>query len=256
MPGRAAELFLGALLLGPATLLCGPAAAQPRQPPPAINASSDPLPILDREQVQSTVAALQVAVQDAIQRGQRSVAAVARQRLSDPNQFNPAQQRIWDAGPASPEFAPQEYAGGIVVGSSGLILTAYHSLGDPAQNRYWVWLPQRREPLLARGVKAADPWLDLAVLEVEADGLTPVVWGDADQAFKGQFVVALSNPVAQARDGQPSAAWGIIANLRRSAPLVSARPETGGRETLHHFGTLLETDLRICPWPAEAHCSI
>jgi serine protease Do len=57
----------------------------------------------------------------------------------------------------------------------------------------------------------------------------------------------LGNPYAIARDGQPSAAWGIVSNVQRQAPAPRAatRPGAEGRETLHHWGTLLQTDARL-----------
>jgi S1-C subfamily serine protease len=39
-----------------------------------------------------------------------------------------------------------------------------------------VWIS--RKPYAAK-LKAADPWLDLAVLQVAADGLSPITLGDA-----------------------------------------------------------------------------
>ena len=105
-----------------------------------------------------------------------------------------------------------------------------------------------RASRIAAKVKAADPWLDLAVLEIEAErprSRSP--FGDARDLKKGQFVIALGNPYAIARDGQPSAAWGIVSQSasgkrRRREP---ARGPASGRETLHHWGTLIQTDARL-----------
>ena len=76
--------------------------------------------------------------------------------------------------------------------------------------------------------------------------LQPITFGDAATLKKGQIVIALGNPYAIARDGQPSASWGIISNLQRQAPSPrdGTRP-SDGRETLHHFGTLIQTDARL-----------
>jgi serine protease Do len=145
--------------------------------------------------------------------------------------------------PTDPDFVPNEYATGIVVGAGGLILTNYHVLGDANQCDYFVWIERR--PYQAR-IKAEDPWMDLAVLEIDAQGLTPIAFGDASALKKGQLVVVLGNPYAIARDGEVSAARGIIANLHRPAPPLSEGPEAApGRPTLHHYGTLLQTDVKL-----------
>ena len=59
-------------------------------------------------------------------------------------------------------------------------------------------------------------------INVQED-LTPIKFGDAANLKKGQIVVTLGNPYAIARDGQVSASWGIIANLRRKAPPKSTK---------------------------------
>jgi serine protease Do len=94
-------------------------------------------------------------------------------------------------------------------------------------------------------VEAADPWLDLAVLRIAADDLKPIQFGDAGKLKKGQLVVALGNPHAIARDGEVSASWGIISNLKRAAPPLAGVDPPGDKDTLHHYGTLIQTDARL-----------
>jgi serine protease Do len=128
------------------------------------------------------------------------------------------------------------------IDAKGLIVTNYHVLGDIKTADYYVWLS--RKPYPAK-VKAADPWLDLAVLQIDAE-LRPVALGDGGSLKKGQFVIALGNPYAIARDGQPSATWGMVSNLARQAPSPrNATRPAAGRETLHHWGTLIQTDARL-----------
>jgi serine protease Do len=193
------------------------------------------------------VLAVERVLTGAIARAEPSVVAIARVRRGpaagavDPagRLVIPAQRR----DPTDPDFVPQEYATGVVVGAAGLILTNYHVLGDPAQCDYYVWI--QRRPYQAR-VKAEDPWMDLAVLEIDAQGLTPITLGDASELKKGQLAIVLGNPYAMAKDGEPSAARGIIANLHRPAPPLSeSRDAAPGRPTLHHYGTLIQTDVKL-----------
>ena len=45
------------------------------------------------------------------------------------------------------------------------------------------------------------------------------------------------------RRGSPSASWGIISNVRRRAPGPAREEERA--KTLHHYGTLIQTDARL-----------
>ncbi len=190
--------------------------------------------------------ALEKAIVSSIAKAERSVVAIARGK------------NILDL--RDPDFIPTEFATGVVVDKSGLILTNYHVLGNlKAEKRpvYAVWLGRRA---FQATVKAADPSLDLAVLEIKQDPkngssgepFVPIKFGSTKGLRKGQLVIALGNPHAIARDGQVSATWGIISNLSRMAPPVPAvepvpafdRPKVR-KPTIHHFGTLIQTDARL-----------
>jgi serine protease Do len=187
----------------------------------------------------AAAAALETLLVDTIAKAERSVVAVARIRNSDGALDDEA--RAQDA--TQPDFVPDGFGSGVVVDAKGLILTNYHVLGDRERSTYYVWV--QRKPYRAK-VKAADPWLDLAVLSIEATDLLPLTFGHGNELKKGQIVVALGNPYAIARDGQPSATYGIVANLLRPAPRPQEAAERGeGRETLHHYGNLIQTDCRL-----------
>lgn len=195
---------------------------------------------------------LERALVDAIERCEKSVVAIARVRKVDspgteelstllPSTLAPGLLR--DTSPLSPEFVPNDYASGVVIDSAGLVLTTYHVLGDLQKSDFYVW--SQRRPFRAT-VISADPWYDLAVLRIDVKDLSPITFGDAQQVRKGQLVVALGNPQAIARDGEASASWGIVSNLLRRAPLLPDRSsDTGARDTLHHYGTLIQTDARL-----------
>lgn len=197
-------------------------------------------------------AALEDVLAEAIARSERSVVAVARFR-SPPQlasttrqnlelRINVFAQQQWNAmNPgAGSDPEPTDFAAGVVIDASGLILTNYHVLADDSQ--YQVMTIDRK-PYPAK-VKAADPRSDLAVLQVEASDLQPIRLGDGGAARKGQIVLALGNPYAIARDGQVSASWGIVSNLsRKAAPLAGTA--NAGKPTLHHHGTLIQTDAKL-----------
>jgi len=194
--------------------------------------------------------ALQDLLVDAIAKAEHSVVAIARvRREADAPEgavptfpFTLPGQGL---APTDPELIPHEFGAGVVVDAGGLILTTQDVIGDPEISSYYVWSQKR--PFRAQ-VLAAAPWFDLAVLQVAAENAAfePVKFGDGAGVRKGQIVIALGNPYAIARDGSVSASWGIVSNLARSAPRVPTRSaESLGRETVHHFGTLIQTDAKL-----------
>jgi serine protease Do len=194
--------------------------------------------------------AIEKTLVDVIARTEKSVVAIARVRReragetfqleTRPDPFGRRPVPLMPAQPTDPDFIPNDYGTGVVVGR-GLILTAGHVLGD--ESDYYVTTIQRK--VYKATVRAADPRSDLAVLAIEAADLPPIVFGNADDIRKGQIVISLGNPYSIARDGQPSAAWGIVANLHRKAPATPSEADPTGRPALYHYGTLIQTDAKL-----------
>lgn len=196
--------------------------------------------------------ALEEALVTSIARSEDSVVAIARVRRGaeaprDPIEFSPDDGILPEAfrrpDPTSIDFIPAEYGTGVVVDRRGLILTNYHVLGDVDSCDYFVTTSDR--VVYSARVRAADPWSDLAVLQIEAENLTPISWGDGDSLQKGRIVISLGNPYALARDGEVSAGWGIVSNIARKAALSEDADRGGGRPTMHHYGTLIQVDARV-----------
>ncbi|MFM8415685.1 MAG: S1C family serine protease [Planctomycetota bacterium] len=79
---------------------------------------------------------------------------------------------------------------GVIIGADGVIVTNYHVVARA--DRITVTLADGRE-FTARLV-AADAATDLAVLEIEAQGLPAAAWGDSDELEVGEMVWAIGNP--------------------------------------------------------------
>jgi serine protease Do len=196
-------------------------------------------------------AAIEKSIVDAIARAEKSVVAISRVRRDRPGEtfrleirpdaFDRRPMLITTPQPTDPDFIPNEYGTGVVIDRRGIILTAYHVLGEDSD--YYVTTIDRK--VYKALPKAADPRSDLAVLAITADDLAPITFGNADGLKKGQIVISLGNPYAIARDGQVSAGWGIISNLARKAPISAGESDMAGKSTLHHFGTLIQTDAKL-----------
>lgn len=187
----------------------------------------------------AVAAVLEQTLADAIERAEPSVVSIARYRRDD------SADQFLEPRPLTSDLIPNEFGTGVIVDARGLVLTNYHVLGEDSDYRVTTVDGRSYEAT----IKGADPRSDLAVLElVGVEGntqFTPITLGDASQLRKGQFVVALGNPYAIARDGKASASWGIVANLaRKASPALYEDPATA-KQTIHQFGTLIQTDAKL-----------
>ncbi|MBI1831402.1 MAG: trypsin-like peptidase domain-containing protein [Planctomycetes bacterium] len=142
-----------------------------------------------------------------------------------------------------PGYVPRSFGSGVVIDAKGLILTNYHVVQDAT--KIFVRLPGTRGSYA--DIHAADPRCDLAVLKLRDTSLLPlptIKLGDADKLQRGNFVLTLANPYAAGyRDGQPSASYGIISNIRRRS--LAHLKEEERIKPLHYYATLLQTDARL-----------
>ncbi|MDR1619648.1 MAG: trypsin-like peptidase domain-containing protein [Clostridiales bacterium] len=117
---------------------------------------------------------------------------------------------------------------GIIVTSDGYIVTNNHVVSGASEIK--VYLNDDVEyPATLIG---SDERTDLAIIKIEAAGLTPVVMGDSDSLVVGDDVVAIGNPLGELRGSSTS---GIISALARVINIE-------GWEM-----TLLQTDAAINP---------
>jgi S1-C subfamily serine protease len=227
-------------------------------------------PCLAADGPRNEVQAIEEAMQDLIRRAEPAVACVLVSRSDAYRQFgalpsadSPGKLGSFDGAGllratrpfdqtridlikrldlADPDHVPESFGSGVLIDEGGLVLTCYHVVRDAT--KVYVRLPGGHGSYA--DVHAGDPRSDLAVLKMltpprNVKALKP---GRGEDVRKGQFVVALSNPYAAGfRDGSPSASWGIISGLRRRAP--GGQREEERTKTLHHYGTLVQTDTRL-----------
>jgi serine protease Do len=141
---------------------------------------------------------------------------------SDPSQMNPEEipeifRRFFGPMPGMPGMpggprgpSPERVSGGsgFVISSDGYILTNHHVI-DGA-DEVTVRLRDRRE--LSAKVVGSDPDTDIALLKVEATGLTAVTLGDSDKLKPGQWVLAIGSPFGL----EETVTAGIVSSVART----------------------------------------
>ncbi len=102
-----------------------------------------------------------------------------------------ASVRWYRGGPGADETAVQRGMGsGVVLTADGAILTNHHVVEDALS----ISVRLRDGRLLPARLLGRDTATDLAVVKVEAKGLTPARFADSDRARVGEWVVAIGSP--------------------------------------------------------------
>ncbi len=130
-----------------------------------------------------------------------------------------------------PERQTQSLGSGVIVNADkGYILTNHHVVSKADQ--ITAALQDGRE--LDAKVVGSDPETDIAVLQVDAEGLKEVSVGDSDELKPGDFVVAMGNPFGL----DHTVTSGIVSGKGRSL---------GGRVSQTRIQDFIQTDASINP---------
>jgi S1-C subfamily serine protease len=244
------------IVLSSCLLLAG---SDPHQPP-ADPMSPSPAPA-------EIVAAIENVMADAIAKAEPSVVAIHRFKVENSQETQAVRGRkrpnnlidtsrqlfLFNEGrmpqmPDQSSLISFDFGSGVVIGDHGEILTAFHVVRGARQ--LLVRAAQRQQ--FYAEIIAADPRSDLAVVvPIEGDGaeaprLKPMPIADAGRLRKGSFLIALGNSFNAARDGTPSASWGILSNVSRKLDQEvdeANRPRKVPR--LMHYPTLLQLDAKL-----------
>jgi putative serine protease PepD len=124
---------------------------------------------------------------------------------------------------------------GFIITDDGYVLTNNHVIADAAASgaEVTVDLPDGRQ--VDSIVVGRSPAYDLAVLDIDLNGLSPLPLGDSDQVVVGDPVVAVGNPLGL--DGTVTA--GIVSAVDR--------PVTAGGSGEVSFINAIQTDAAINP---------
>jgi S1-C subfamily serine protease len=134
--------------------------------------------------------------------------------------------------------SPQNIASGFIVSSKGLIMTNRHVVSDNGSGiTYYVIASNNKQYQVQQIYR--DPSNDLAILQIQANGLTPVQLGDSSSLKLGQTVIAIGTPLGTFPDTVTS---GIISGLGRG--IAAGSPYSGYVEQLSN---VIQTDAAINP---------
>lgn len=124
---------------------------------------------------------------------------------------------------------------GFIVDEKGYIVTNSHVVNDGDTKSIKVQLYDGRE--LDGVVLWNDKTLDLAIVKIEATGLTAVELGDSDEVNIGSYAVAIGNPLGL--DFQRTVTQGIISGMERT---ITVSDGSSSRLTMDG---LMQTDASI-----------
>jgi serine protease DegQ len=153
-----------------------------------------------------------------------NISATRQVRRENPILEDPAFQRFF--GQVMPE-TQMSLGSGVIVSREGYILTNEHVVEGVTDIQ--VTLADGR--LTTGKIVGSDPETDLAVVRVQAPGLTPITFGSSEQAKVGDIVLAIGDPFSV---GQ-TVTMGIISATGREIGPSSP------------FGSFIQTDAAINP---------
>ncbi|MFN0067607.1 MAG: DegQ family serine endoprotease [Limisphaerales bacterium] len=129
----------------------------------------------------------------------------------DLSQVPPQLRQFFGARPSMPQPRRQGAGSGVIVTADGYILTNNHVV-EGADEIKVALNPDGRE--YEARVVGRDPETDIAVLKIEADGLSAIQLGDSEKIAVGDIVLAVGNPFGV---GQ-TVTMGIVGGVGRASP--------------------------------------
>jgi len=156
-----------------------------------------------------------------------NISATRQVQRRNPLLDDPAFQRFFGERFPLPPETQLSLGSGVIVSREGYILTNDHVVEGVSD----IQVTLSDGKVLTGRIVGTDPDTDLAVVRVPGGGLTPITFGQSDQARVGDIVLAIGDPFSV---GQ-TVTMGIISATGR---------EIG---TANPFGSFIQTDAAINP---------
>lgn len=142
--------------------------------------------------------------------GPSCVGVINKAKVQPQRMFDPFSGRYYYyQNPAEGEMVEQGSGSGIIISQDGYIVTNQHVIAEATEITIVL---NSGEEYVAKLI-GADEKTDLAVLKIDATGLTPAVLGDSNLAEVGDLAVAIGNPLGQELAGTVTA--GVISAVNR-----------------------------------------
>ncbi|MGN0262649.1 MAG: S1C family serine protease [Eggerthellaceae bacterium] len=127
---------------------------------------------------------------------------------------------------------------GVVISEDGYIVTNNHVVEGASALKVTVDGQEYEGEVVG-----TDPTTDLAVVKVDADGLTAIELGDSDQLVAGQWVMALGSPFGL----EQSVSTGIVSATSRTITVQDSSDGFGGESSTSVYSQMIQTDAAINP---------
>lgn len=131
--------------------------------------------------------------------------------------------------------SPYTIGTGFVVSKEGIIVTNRHVVSEPGV-KYSVVLKNGKKYDVKKIFR--DPNLDMAIVQIEASNLNPLLLGDSERLKPGQTVVAIGNALGKFDN---TITTGVVSGLGRE--VVAGNPFLGAEQ----LDNLIQTDAAINP---------
>ncbi len=158
----------------------------------------------------------------------------------DPDRFGPSGPDE-ETGEEAPERLIAHGGSGVIQSAEGHIVTNHHVIEDAREIRVILHDGQTFEAQ----VVGSDAESDLAVIKIDAEGLTPASFADMDAVKPGQFAIAVGMPLGldySVTVGHVSALG--RGNLYPGSPLMQMQQQATSRLSIQNF---IQTDASINP---------
>ena len=194
-------------------------------------------PIQQSERLEQRILTEESAVIDVAERVSPSVVTVSVTR-EQVQQFNPFSNPFgfFSNPQQQPQTEEHDIGSGFILSSDGLVVTNRHVVDD-ASATYKVISKDDKEFEVRKIYR--DPVNDMAILQIDSDGLTPVELGDSDTLKVGQFVIAIGTALGEFRH---TVTTGVISGLGRG---IQAGDPFGG--VVEELDNVIQTDAAINP---------
>jgi S1-C subfamily serine protease len=138
----------------------------------------------------------------------------------------------------STELTESSLGSGIILSADGYILTNYHVIEDADQLK----VNAAGDEYVAQ-VVGTDASSDLAVIKIDASGLTPVEIGSSSDLVVGEWVMAVGSPFGL----EQSVSTGIVSATSRTTSALNTSDSSSSSSSSAVYTNMIQTDAAINP---------